>query len=284
MSALNRRRVLRTKDTEDQRWARRLSGIDTATIELLWSPEDGHPVPRCHGVIPSRAARHLTSVTRDDCDGDEIAEMASERVVVALVLAHGHLDHGEPFRRDHDVVRGPPETGLHERRSGQRGDVEHTAGAAHPLQGPAHRGVGELDDKADVGSFLAHPHGDLEGDELVGLDADDRDGPGQTRFGETVSHVGAAVNVGNSPALDDPGQAEVGVVVDDHDGHPAQVQLLDRPEPDSSQPAHDDMAVGPLGAMFGPVCRRSLPDLTGLRRHRSWRRPQDCLVLKWLVG
>ena len=117
---------------------------------------------------------------------------------------------------------------LDERRGGQGGDVEHAARPGHPFEGTAHRRVGQLHDQTDVGSGLADPHGDLEGGQLVGLGADDGQGPVEPGLGQPVAEMGAAVDMGDAPALDDPGQAQIGVVVDDHHRDPAQMELLDR--------------------------------------------------------
>ena len=45
----------------------------------------------------------------------------------------------------------------------------------------------------------------------------------------------------HTPAGEDPGQAHVGVVVDDHRRDPGQAQLLHDAEPDAPKPADDHM-------------------------------------------
>jgi len=57
--------------------------------------------------------------------------------------------------------------------------------------------------------------------------------------------MGAAEDMGDAPALDDPGQAEIGIVVDDHHRDTREMELLDGAEPHSFQAADDDVAVSP---------------------------------------
>ena len=112
----------------------------------------------------------------------------------------------------------------------------------------AHRGVGHQDHQADVRAGLAHPHGDLEGGQLVGLDADDRLGPVQSGSGQPVPDPGAPADEGHAPSLHHCGQTGLGGVVDDHDRHPALVELFDRPQAHAVEPADDDVAVAPPGS------------------------------------
>ncbi len=185
--------------------------------------------------------------------------MAPERRVHAVVLAGHDLHHGEALAAELELVGRQAQTGLDEGRRGQGGHVEDAARAGHPFQGPTHRRVGELHHEAHVGTGLAHPQGDLQGGQLVGLGADHRQGPVEAGLGEPVAEMGAAVDVGHAPALDDPGQAEVGVVVDDDHRHAGQVQLLDGAQPRSPQPAHDDVPVAAPGARLAHHLRRRQP-------------------------
>ena len=138
----------------------------------------------------------------------------------------------------------PAAAGLHERRRRQGGDVEHAALSRHPFEGPAHRLVGQLDDQAHIGARFADAHGDLEGGQLARLGAHDGRRGVEAGLDQTVSLVGAALDVGDAPALHDPGQPEIGVVVHHHDRDAVSVQLLDGAQPHALQAADDHMAVG----------------------------------------
>ena len=122
---------------------------------------------------------------------------------------------------------------------GQGGHVEDGAPPRHPFQGPGHGRVGQLDHDAGVGAQLPDAQGGLQGVYLVDLDADHGQGPGQAGLEQGVAEVGAATDVGDAPVLEDPGEARVGVVVDHDDRCAAEVELLDRAEPDALEAAHD---------------------------------------------
>jgi len=145
--------------------------------------------------------------------------VSPEGVVADGVGCDLGLDHRKVHTAEFEFVGWAPEAGLDERRGGEAGDVEHAAGPRDPLERPADRRVGHLDHDAHIGTQLAHPKGRLEGQDLVGGGTDDRGGTVEAGFAQPVAEVGAARDVLDAPSLDHPGQAEVGVVVDDHDRH-----------------------------------------------------------------
>ena len=53
--------------------------------------------------------------------------------------------------------------------------------------------------------------------------------------------VGAALQVGDAPVLENPREADIGLGVNDDDRCATQVQLLDDAESDALQAAHDDV-------------------------------------------
>ena len=98
----------------DRRRCRAVSDdTDPRTLELVGRAEDHHLVAGFDGVVPTRTTRDFASASGEDGDGNEVAEVASERLVEPLVLGHRHLHHSKALIGDDDLVRGLSEADLH---------------------------------------------------------------------------------------------------------------------------------------------------------------------------
>jgi hypothetical protein len=84
--------------------------------------------------------------------------------------------------------------------------------------------------------------------DLINLGADHSLRLGQAGFVQTFSPMGTAVDVMDAPITQNAGEASIGIVVDHDDGGAAPVELLDCTEPDTLEPAHDDMAAPSSGS------------------------------------
>ena len=153
-----------------------------------------------------------------------------------------YLHHGEVDAAQLNGMGAPPQAGLDEGGGSQVGGIEHGARARHPLERASDRRVGQLHHQAHVGAQLADAQRRLQGVDLVAFDADHGGGPLQPGFGQSLATMGAAVDVGDTPVIEHPGEARVGVVVDHHHGRATQVELFDGPQAHSLEAADDHMA------------------------------------------
>ena len=89
--------------------------------------------PGHHLVVPAGALGHFAAVPGHDGYRGQVAEVAAEGRMRGFRLDHVDLDHRELHPAQLDVVCVATQAGLHERRAGQGGHVQHAA----PLPTPA---------------------------------------------------------------------------------------------------------------------------------------------------
>ncbi len=225
---------------------RRPSGplqFDAAELELVFGAQHRHAVARDHLMVPARALRHFGAVGRHDGHRSQVPEMAPEsRVGGHLVLAHLHLDHCEVHAGELYAVFGAAQACLDEGRAGQGGDIEHAPLARDALEGTADGRVRHLGDDPHVGPDLPDAQCGLERVYLLHLGVDHRHGMLQARIHERVTaEIRTASQMGDTPVLENAGEADIRLRVDDDDRRATQVQLLDNTESDALQAAHDDV-------------------------------------------
>ena len=160
---------------------------------------------------------------------------------------HGELDDREVDPGQLNGVGRAQQAGLDEGRRGQRRHVQHAAGARDPFQCVGHRRVGELHHEGQVRADLLDPQRRLERVDLVDLHADHRGGPRQAGLLESLAPVGVPSDMGDTPVVQGPPAAGIGVVVDHHDLGAAEGELLHGAQPHALEAADDHMALHVLG-------------------------------------
>jgi hypothetical protein len=152
-----------------------------------------------------------------------------------------------PNRARSDAYRSTatsePQAGLHDGRCGQGRHVKHGARPGHLAHRRPDGRVGQLDHHPDVGSELADQQGGLQGLDLGALRTDDGPGVGQPGLLQDAGDPGAAHDEGDVPGLDDADQAGIGILVHHHHDHAGLVELLDHPQSDTLEAAHDDVTL-----------------------------------------
>ena len=188
----------------------------------------------------------------------------------------GELHDGEVDPGQLNGVGRPAQAGLDEGGRGQRCHVEHAARPRDPLERLRHRRVGQLHDEWQVRPDLLDAERGLQRVDLVDLDADDRGGPCQAGFVESLAPVGVAADMGHAPVVEGPPAAGIGVVVDHDDLGTAQVELLHGAQPDALEAADDHMTLHVLGAPRDPSRHVAVPVRRGgccsVKCRRPWHR------------
>ena len=197
-------------------------------------PEDADPVAGKNGMVPPRADLDRR---RRWHHGDGY-QVAVDRAEGARPGHHG-LGHREVFAPQIQVEMTPAQAGLDQRRRGQRGHVERGARRDQPTDRGSDRGVGHLQDDADVGVQIADDQGRLQVAQVAVLDRDHGSCPVQAGVDQNLRQPGHLLDVGHAPPFEDRQQAVIGVVVDDHHGDIRAAQHLDDPQAQRVQPTDD---------------------------------------------
>lgn len=226
------------------RWGH-LARVDATQFQFLLCPEHGDSVTRDDLMVPAGTLGHLSTIARHDRHWSQVAEVSTKSGLGCFGIGHLHLDDRESHTAQFDIVGIAPQTGFYERRTSQRGDVEHAAPSRYSFERPGDRRIRQLDHHSDIGTNLPDAECGLQGVYFLGFDADHRECLDQTCFKEGISQVGVSMNVRDSPFLQYPGESGVGIIVHHDHRCSTESELLDDPESDSLESTHDHVVTQP---------------------------------------
>ena len=210
---------------------------EAEVVELLGRADEVDGLVGGDHVVTPGADGDLGAVHTDDRHRRQIAEALPQ----GGVALGAHRGDDEAGAVDVDFVGGLLQAGFDHRGRREGRDIEDAPGAGHAGDRTTHGRVRQVDDDAHVRTQLVDDQRGFQGVQLVVLDADDRVGTVDARLPQGLWAAGTAGQAGHAPLQDETGGERVRPVVDDHDLHSGQMQLLDRAQADAVQPADDDV-------------------------------------------
>ena len=191
-------------------------------------------------MIPAGTRDQVSSATRHDRDGGEVAEVTPERVVGEFGPLHRYLHMTANSTPPSSIWMGTPaQARFDECGCGQVGHIQNAPGTRYPFERVGHGGIGQLHDEAHVWSKFPYPEGGFQGVDLVALGAYDSPGQFEPSLGKTLAEVCVAADVGDTPVLESAAKAMIGVIIDHDHGGTAEMELLDCSEAHSLETTHN---------------------------------------------